>query len=139
MGLKGFESITQELNAFEKRIIVPLMVRGLSKYIGKDNAINNAAICNKVNSHKDVKYDYKLTNVKCRKVIQYIRLKNLIEGLCSCHKGYYVAANLGEIKECIDSLTQRLNIQKKVRDGLTNNMLKKYNNVDIFKRYNDIA
>ena len=141
MALKGYELITQDLTEFEKNTIVPLLVRGLSRpeYLGKSNAIKNKSICAKVNSNINIKFKYKLTDVKCRKIIQYIRLHNLIIGLCSCQQGYYVASNRIELEECVKSLTQRLNIQKKVRDGLANNLLTMYDRVDLFKKHNNIA
>jgi uncharacterized membrane-anchored protein len=139
MALKGFENITQDLTEFEVEQVVPMIVRGLSQKIGKANAVNNKYICEKINKHPNIINKYKLNGVKLRKIIQYIRLRNIIEGLCSSSNGYYVAENMRELKMCIDSLTQRINTQTKVRDMLTKNMISKYQNIEIFKEYNNIV
>ena len=55
---------------------------------------------------------------RLRKIISYIRVNNLIFGLCSANNGYYIAENLKELEECIISLKQRIYTQVKVLNSL---------------------
>ena len=75
---------------------------------GKEMAVSGSLICEKMN----------LKGPRLRKIINYIRVKNLHYGLCSCGKGYYTANTLKELEECVISFKQRIASQVKVLNAL---------------------
>tara|TARA_Y100001973_G_scaffold68233_1_gene99585 strand:+ start:52 stop:423 length:372 start_codon:yes stop_codon:yes gene_type:complete len=105
--LKGFEKLTEELNEYELSIVGDI-VKGIGARTGKTNSINSETICKKM----------KLTPVRLRKIIHFIRINGLLYGLCSNSKGYYTASNLDELEECIISLKQRIKSQVDVLNEL---------------------
>jgi hypothetical protein len=100
--LKGYENITYELTDKEKSLI-PILVRGLLNRKGKENAVTGTEITKKMN----------ISGPRLRKMIGYIRINDLIFGLCSTGNGYYVAKNITELEECMTSLKQRIYTQMK--------------------------
>ena len=72
--LKGFEKLTDELTDDELKK-VPSIVKGIGKRIGKENAVTSKIICDKMN----------LIGVRLRKIIHFIRVNNLLYGLCRSH------------------------------------------------------
>ena len=105
--LRGYENITYELTEDEMLLVSP-MVNALSKRIGKDKAVRNVEIQKAMN----------LTSVRVHKIINYIRINNLVYGLCSSSCGYYVAENNKELEECMISLKQRIYSQMKTLHAL---------------------
>lgn len=105
--LKGFENLTHELNESEINK-VGTIIKGIGARTGKENAITGSIICEKMNLHP----------VRLRKIIHFIRLHNLLFGLCSNSKGYYVAKDLKEFEDCIISLKQRIRSQVDVLNSL---------------------
>ena len=75
---------------------------------GKAMAVSGSVICKKLN----------LQGPRLRKIINYIRVKNLHYGLCSCGRGYYTANTLEELEGCVTSLRQRIASQVKVLNAL---------------------
>ena len=65
-----FEEITEELNDYERLTISPLIVKGLSMKIGKENVITNGEMRKGLLN----KYSIKISDARMRKIIQYIRL-----------------------------------------------------------------
>lgn len=98
-----FEQITNELSDYEKETIVPLIIRGLQKKIGKTNVITNAEMRTAI----EHKYNIKITGARLRKVIQYIRLSGQIERLIATSKGYYISNDEEELENYVESLMQR--------------------------------
>ena len=115
--LKDFEVITTDLNNFEMNKVIPLVVRGIRNYVGKDNAITGAKIIQRMNE-SNLLGSYNLNPVKLRKIIQVIRLRGDIGYLCSSNKGYYLASNIQELDDCIESLEQRISQQELVVKSL---------------------
>jgi len=115
--LRGFEKITEDLTPFEESEALPIILAGLRSKLGKSKAISATEICSKVNATGRLG-KYKLTPVKLRKMISHIRLYNLISGVLSSSKGYYLALTLSEYDECLESLRQRLRQQQLVVDSL---------------------
>lgn len=102
--LSQFEDYTQELSKEEKKIL-PIVVNGLKKCIGKEKAYTNKAITQAIK----MRYHIKVSDARLRKIIQYIRTKDLVPLLIASSKGYYVSNDKEEIREYINSLNQRLN------------------------------
>jgi hypothetical protein len=107
--LKGFEKLTKELTEQELKI-VPDIVRGIGARTGKENAICSNVICEKMN----------IIGVRLRKIIHFIRINNLVSGLCSNSKGYYIAKNLKELNDNNISLKQRISSQVEILNALEN-------------------
>lgn len=105
--LRGYENITYELTDDELAIVDPI-VRGLGARVGKVNAVTNKEIQEKMN----------LTSARVHKIINYIRINNLVFGLCSSGCGYYVAENNQELEDCMISLKQRIYSQMKTLHAL---------------------
>jgi hypothetical protein len=105
--INDFENITYELTEDELNK-VHLIIKGISLRKGKDMAVSGTLICEKMN----------LQGARLRKIINYIRVKNLHYGLCSCVKGYYTASTLKELQGCIIGLKQRIASQVKVLNAL---------------------
>ena len=95
--LKGYENINFELSEDDSKWIQPFS-RGISKRIGKENAITSKEIQNKTG----------LSSQKVHRIIQHIRTKNIVNGICSNGRGYYVAKDRHELEECLVSLKQRI-------------------------------
>jgi hypothetical protein len=105
--LRGFEKLTDELTDDELKK-VPSIVKGIGKRIGKKNAVTSKIICDKMN----------LIGVRLRKIIHFIRVNNLLYGLCSNSKGYYVAKNIQELEDNNKSLQQRIASQIEILNAL---------------------
>jgi|TARA_R110001606_G_C15401969_1_gene653200 hypothetical protein len=116
--IRGFENITNELSFQEEREILPFVIGGLKTKIGKSNSITGSEIVRKMNSFfPENGIKYKLTGVRLRKMINYIRTRGLIECLCSTSKGYFVGS-ISELEDCIESQIQRINSQQLVVESL---------------------
>ena len=100
--INGFEEETDNLSGYELNTLIPILVKGLSNKIGKDNAITNKTMVSKL---KELKYE--VTEVRIRKMINYIRHKGLVKNLIATSVGYYISQDAEEIKLYIASLKQR--------------------------------
>jgi len=100
--IEGFETETAELTDYEKDTLLPLLVKGLNSKIGVENAITNGQIVRSMTEK-----GYKITSVRVRKIINYIRIKHLVYNLLSSSKGYYRSNDPEEIKKYVKSLMQR--------------------------------
>lgn len=113
--LNGFEDLTQPLNEYEEKVLLPVFIRCLSRHEGKDNAITNKQI---VDGLKGT--GYKCSDVTTRKIINHIRVHGLVPMLLASSNGYYVSHNRSEILEYLESLQGRENAIKAVRVSLEN-------------------
>ena len=106
----------KELTKEEKQIL-PALIDIIKERKGKSNAINNNKICEVLN------YSYHLNiiwkPVRIRKMVNYLRNKDLLLHLCSNSKGYFIAANEQELDDCIASQTERVGSAKRTLDSLT--------------------
>jgi hypothetical protein len=97
-----FEIETRPLTEIEKTLL-PIIAGGLSTRIGAHKAMTNEVICEKV----FVKYNVKLSEARLRKIINYIRMTDMLPGLMATSRGYYITTNPEELKKWIDSLDGR--------------------------------
>lgn len=110
--INGFERETGTLTKMELNVIVPEVVECLAGRKGEDNAIKNREICLRMAK-------YGITEPRMRKIINYIRLNNLVSCLIATNNGYYIAETLDEFGDYIESLMSRESAIKAVRDALT--------------------
>jgi hypothetical protein len=61
-------------------------------------------------------YGVKLKDIRIRKIIQFIRVNNLVPGLIATSCGYYTAETVAEIKEWIESLKARESAIRQIRE-----------------------
>ncbi len=122
--LTDYQEITEDLNDFELKEVLPLVIKGFKTrmkkgQIGKSNSVTSATICRGVNRKLEIMIQkYTLQPVKLRKMIGVIRQMNYIPALCSCSSGYYVAETMSELDSCIQSLEERIRQQNRVLDAL---------------------
>ena len=100
--LKGFEQHTSKMTEAEIQLAHQLIPA--FKKRNSNNPILASEICRLVNEKMNL--DFKLSEVRLRRIINYYRINSILPVL-SNKNGYYVSENVNEIEECIDSLTQR--------------------------------
>ncbi len=100
--IKNFEQVTATLNQDEKKL-VPVIVKRFIDKQGKQNIVTNQEIIQGIKKH----FGIELSQPRVRKIIQYIRLNNLLTGLIATQSGYYYTTNANEIREWIQSMKQR--------------------------------
>ena len=114
--LKGFEEQTHELTEYELSNIVPVLVEGLNKRVGKNKAITNPTICKHLSEYYKIK---KITEPRVRKCIHFIRQRNLVPRLIATSKGYWVATSLQELLDWQTTLKGRINAMTNTYDYAT--------------------
>ena len=102
--INGFEEITYHLTEYERDILLPIMIKGLKKRHGIENAITSKVIQEKCSDA-----GYKLNGARIRKLINYIRINHLVPFLMATSKGYYVENDISKLYTYIESLNQRAN------------------------------
>ncbi len=110
--IKGFETHTKPLTD-EDRHIADIIGKGLIKR-NKHNPINSTNICRRMN---DAYPGLKLTDVKLRKIINYLRLTTL-PNICATNSGYY-CGDVNDVRDYLIGLKQRINAQIAVYDSAT--------------------
>ena len=109
--LTGFENETHDLTDYELQQVLPAIRSGLLKKEGVEKAVTNKAIVAGLGQ----KLGIKTNEARVRKIINYIRNKNMIPRLIASSKGYYIASNRQEVLDYIESLRGRENAIKQVR------------------------
>jgi DNA-directed RNA polymerase specialized sigma54-like protein len=109
--IKNFEEQTVELTAEEQKFAWIIVQRFNTKK-GKQHIVTADAIIEGLKNHFDVEFK----ESRIRKMIQYIRLNNLVVGLIATSKGYYVADSIEEIEDWINSLKSRENAIRSIRE-----------------------
>lgn len=113
--ITNFEDITYEVNQLEIQI-----AKFLGKYFnkfhrGKAKAITSVKII-KILAKENK--NWRMTDARLRKIINYIRHKNLCNCLIASSKGYYVSAKREEVQTYIQSLEERAFEIERVKDSL---------------------
>lgn len=102
--IKGFEKYTHELTASELQT-VSFIADILRQHTGKDAAIKGAVICAAVSQAFEMKFG----EPRLRKVIHHITVKGIVPLLCATSQGYFVAADMQEAQDYLESLSGRVN------------------------------
>ena len=97
-----FTEQTAPLTEYERDTLLPIVARCLERHVGREAAITNAKMCDKMNA-----YGYELNEARTRKIINHIRINALVSCLIATGKGYYVSEDEAEIKKYIKSLKDR--------------------------------
>lgn len=108
--INGFEDETEELTQYELEELLPVLVEHLPKKIGIKKAVTNAKM---VRGLKDMGLN--VNGPRLRKLINYIRRKNLVSNLIATSRGYYIPVTTQEFANYVESLRQRENAIRAVR------------------------
>lgn len=111
--IKGFREETSPLSEMELRLI-PVFINSLLKHIGKDNAVTSSDITKGLRNNG---YGV-VTGPRIRKIINHIRINNLVPCLVSCSKGYYISNDAKELEDYIESLKERCSAIMAVAEAL---------------------
>jgi hypothetical protein len=114
--ITNFEEITEELTK-DERALIPAICEGL-KLRSEKNPIKAPDIVKGMNTFLEKSGSkIKMTDVKLRKCVNYIRAKSMLPVIATS-KGYYVSYDNEVLKDQIKSLNQRANSIKNCSDGL---------------------
>lgn len=108
--IKNFEPETAPLTEYEENVLLPLVIRGLKTKIGKENAVTNRTIVQRLNIA-----GYTVTEPRIRKLINHIRMTDLLPGLIATSGGYFLATSEAELLDYEQSLIGREDAIKQVR------------------------
>ena len=113
MALLRFEPETTKLTEYELKL-VPIVVNILKSRLGRENAITNNILVNRMS-----KLGFSsITPERMRKLINHIRIYDLLNCLVASSKGYYISNDEKEISDYIDSLRGREEAIRAVRLAL---------------------
>lgn len=90
--IKGFNSETAPLTEYEESVILPIVLRGLRNKVGKANAVTNRTIVQRLNIA-----GHTTTEPRIRKIINHIRMTDLLPGLIATSGGYFLATSESEL------------------------------------------
>ena len=109
--IKNFEEHTVELSPDEQKFVGVIVQRFNTKK-GKQHIVTADAIIEGLKNH----FNFEFKESRVRKMIQYIRLNNLVVGLIATSKGYFVAESIEEIQDWVNSLKSRENAIRSIRE-----------------------
>lgn len=101
--INGFQEQTEPLTEYEETQLLPQIVRGLSLKVGKNNAVTNTAIVRGMKENLNLR----TTEPRVRKIINHIRINDLVPCLIATSQGYYIAESEQELKDYEESLLGR--------------------------------
>jgi hypothetical protein len=110
--IKNFETVTHELTDKEAQLL-PMFIKGLQTKVGKENAITNKRMRERLEAH-----GISVPDSRVRKIINHIRINGLVKCLCSTSKGYFVAKDEQEVKDYLEGLGQRIREQERIYDSI---------------------
>jgi|ERR1044072_889617 hypothetical protein len=113
--MEGFEDIMYDLTDFEKDKCMPVLLGELPKHKGKENAIKN----------KDIRFLFDsmgltVSEARVRKLISYIRIRNMVNGLIATSAGYYISNDPAEVTRYMKSLSGREKAISAIRSNTLN-------------------
>ena len=101
---------TPQLTNFEQNVLLPILIRGLKTKTGKENAVTrNQIICGLRNN------GLAISLALLQKLINYIKINDLVKGLMASPTGYYIANTEQELVGYEQNLLQRELTIKDVR------------------------
>jgi hypothetical protein len=114
--ITGFEEHTSELTAEEMEIL-NIVIHGFRQY-KKNNPIKSELIVTRMNQYlQNNGYKIKMTGVRLRKMVNYIRSNGLIP-LIANSQGYFTTDCKLTIQQQIISLQERANSIERCAQGL---------------------
>ena len=104
--IKEFEFLTKPLNEEELYISKVLVNAFNAMPKGKEHVRTASFMIERLAT-----LGIDIKDTRLRKLIQYIRVNNLIFGLCSTSNGYYIASTQQEFYDTLLSLKERIEVQ----------------------------
>tara|TARA_R110000824_G_scaffold66006_1_gene171515 strand:+ start:99 stop:491 length:393 start_codon:yes stop_codon:yes gene_type:complete len=129
--IPGFNEQTQPLNDYELTKLTPQLIKGLKKAIGVDNAITAIEIETRMKE-----YSFKINGARIRKIVNYIRINNIIPFLMASSKGYYIETNVTKLQLYIKSLENRAEAIQVVANTLKKQIELAHKQTNIFNDEN---
>lgn len=111
MSIKNHEVVTHDYTYKELNYYIPLIVSGLKTKIGIEQAISTPQIIDGLYNYerKEKGNATKIRPERIRMMVRHIVVNDLVPGLISGGKGYYIATMRNEMDEGIKSLDERIN------------------------------
>ncbi|MGI6124220.1 MAG: hypothetical protein ACOYIG_08560 [Acetivibrionales bacterium] len=119
--IKGFKRQTEPLNEYELNTLLPLLVKGLRRHVGRHNPVISRHVVSQMRGR------YNLSEARFRKIINHIRREDIIPGLVATSEGYYIAETEQELKDYEMSLLGREMAIREVRESITRQRKNLYN------------
>ena len=120
--INGFQEQTEPLTEYEEQTLLPQLVRGLQTKIGKAMSVTNKAIIDGMNRNLGLK----ITDARVRKLINHIRVHDLVPCLIATSQGYYIAESEQELRDYEESLLGREAAIRSVRLSIQRQRQRKY-------------
>lgn len=112
--IRNFEDYTEGLTTEDITDTLPMVVAILKgRGRGKGTAITNLHLRGELELKGIL-----VGSPKVRKMINYIRRRNVVPYVCATSKGYYIAETRQEMQQFIESLEQREDAIRQVRISL---------------------
>ena len=127
--IQGFDEQTEPLTEYEEAQILPQIVRGLRQKIGKAMSVTNKSIVEGMKRNLGLK----ITEPRVRKIINHIRIHDLVPCLIATSQGYYVAESEQELKDYEESLLGREEAIHSVRMSIQRQRIQKYHQQNLFQ------
>ena len=127
--IQGFDEQTEPLTEYEETQILPQIVRGLRQKIGKAMSVTNKSIVEGMKRNLGLK----ITEPRVRKIINHIRIHDLVPCLIATSQGYYVAESEQELKDYEESLLGREEAIHSVRTSVQRQRIQKYHQQNLFQ------
>lgn len=105
MSLTLFKNITEELTELEIKTLVPMLLDILSA-TNENNRFKNKQLCGWLKA-----CGYDVTDVRIRKMVNYIRVMNIAKPkvLIGAQNGYFLTEHLTIVDDQIESMEGRVN------------------------------
>lgn len=110
--IKGFDNETAPLNEYEERTLLPIIANWL-KQTNKLKPIINKKATMYLNNK-----GYKINEARFRKIVNAIRMRDIVANVVATSKGYYVSCDAEEVAAYIQSLRERAGAINAMADAL---------------------
>lgn len=120
--IQGFQDQTEPLTEYEEQTLLPQLVRGLRTKIGKAMSVTNKAIIDGMKRNLGLS----ISDARVRKLINHIRVHDLVPCLIATSQGYYIAESEQELKDYEDSLLGREEAIRSVRLSIQRQRKRRY-------------
>ena len=101
---------SHSLSNYELNVLLPILKKGLEKKNGRINAVKGKQIIEGLKSH-----GLKISERQMQRLINHIRMNDLIAGLMASSKGYYISCSAEELMDYENRLLSREEAIKEVR------------------------
>ena len=105
-----FKEVRCRLSVYEQNVLLPILIKGLEVKNGKMSAVTNKQIVQRLRGH-----GLKINERYVCRLINHIRMNDLVDGLVASPAGYYVTNCERELIDYEDSLLGREVAIRKVR------------------------